>query len=435
MAEATAWTGARETALPAWACWSAAGAAAPWSVGVEEEVALSHPVDGRMANLASEALVGLRGRGVDASAETHACVIECKTRAHPTVAELGRELRALRSAAAGVLVDELGLDVVAAGLHPLALASQVRLSAGRHQREVAATTRALARREPTMALHVHVGVPDADAAVRGLDGLRADLPVLLAVASSSPFWHGEDSGFASFRVPLFSGFPRTGPPRWFGSYEAYVEDVERLLRVRAIPDPGFLWWDARLRPALGTIEVRVMDAQAVLGSVTAIAALVQCLVRRCAELAPSSEPVTRDLLDENRFLAARDGMRAALISPSGRRRVAARVVLERLLDGCDAVAPALGCEAELAAVAALAGAPADEQMREHAEREGVASLPRWLSGRYDASDSRSRRAERQAQRRSASVPACTATSTIAAAPTTIHSHPETTFDDTDHMTA
>lgn len=382
MREATAWAGGREAALPAWACWSPAGAATPWSVGVEEEVALATPADGRVANRASEALAGLRERGVAASAETHACVVELKTHAHLTVTTLGRELRAIRSAAAGVLVDDLGLDVVAAGTHPLARASEVTLSRGRRQREIAATTGALARREPTMALHVHVGVPDAATAVRGLDGLRSDLPVLLALASSSPFWRGEDSGFASYRTPLFSAFPRTGPPRWFGSYEAYVEDVERLLRARAIPDPGFLWWDARLRPALGTIEVRVMDAQAVLGSVTAIAALVQCLVRRGAEAGAAAEPVGRELLDENRFLAARDGMRAELIAPSGRRRVAVRAALERLLDRCHGAAAELGCAAELAAVEALADAPADVQLREHAEREGIASLPRWLSGRY-----------------------------------------------------
>src|SRR3954466_205858 len=112
-----------------------------------------------------------------------------------------------------------------------------------------------------MALHVHVAVPDGATAVRALDGLRDDLPLLLALSANSPFWRGADSGFASMRTPIFSMFPRVGIARHFGAYAEYVRAVEAVVGSGAIRDPSFLWWDARIQPRFGTVEVRIMDAQ------------------------------------------------------------------------------------------------------------------------------------------------------------------------------
>jgi carboxylate-amine ligase len=242
--------------------------------------------------------------------------------------------------------------------------------------------RMLARREPTMAQHVHVAVPDADAAVRALDGLRGALPVLLALSANSPYWHGSDSGFASLRTPVFSMFPRVGIPRRFARYGEYVATVAAMLRSRAIPDPGFLWWDARLRPHLGTLEVRVPDAQSRLLDVAALAALVQCLVRRYAEGGRAYAPPT-ELLAENRFLASRDGLEARLLDdrrPSGRR--AARAALAELLEYCAPQARELGCEAELADAGALAADPGYARQRRFAERRGPRALVARLADEY-----------------------------------------------------
>jgi carboxylate-amine ligase len=242
--------------------------------------------------------------------------------------------------------------------------------------------RALAYREPTMALHVHVAVPDADTAVHALDGLRSDLPVVLALSANSPFWRGSDSGFASIRTPLFSMFPRVGIPRRFAGYASYVGVLDRMLRSGAIPEPGFVWWDARLQPRLGTVEVRIADAQSRVGDVAAIAAVVHCLVRRHAERGRPrlAEP---EVLAENRFLAARDGMRAELIDGrKARRPVDDR--LAELLDACRPVAGALGCGAELAAAAALAADPGDVRQRRLAARDGLAALPARLGDEFAA---------------------------------------------------
>ncbi len=165
--------------------------------------------------------------------------------------------------------------------------------------------------------------PTSAPAVRALDGLREQLPLLLALSANSPFWQGRDSGLASARIPVFQAFPRTGTPRSFGTYEDYVEAVDVLIRCDAIPEPTFLWWDARLQPRLGTIEVRIMDAQTRVRDTAALAALVQCLVRREALERDDGRacPTAPEVLEENRFLASRDGDGRGVRRP--RRRAAA----------------------------------------------------------------------------------------------------------------
>jgi glutamate---cysteine ligase / carboxylate-amine ligase len=225
---------------------------------------------------------------------------------------------------------------------------------------------------------VHVAVPDGQAAVRALDGLRADLPLLLALSANSPFWRGRDSGFASMRTPVFSMFPRVGIPRHFGRYAGYIRAVEAMLSSGAVPDPGFLWWDARLQPRLGTVEVRIMDAQTRVEDVAALAAVVQCLVFRHARSA-SVPTATPEVLDENRFLAARDGMRAELIDASVSARRPAADMLAALLESCRPLAAKLGCAAELAGAEIVAGDPGDVRQRRLAAREGLAAVPKRLS--------------------------------------------------------
>jgi carboxylate-amine ligase len=244
--------------------------------------------------------------------------------------------------------------------------------------------RELARREPTFALHVHVAVPDPDAAVRALDGVREELPLLLALSANSPYWQGRDSGLASARIPVFQAFPRTGTPRSFGTYEAYVEAVDVLIRCDAIPEPTFLWWDARLQPRLGTLEVRIMDAQTRVRDSAALAALVQCLVRREAlERTPEREPVAPEVLEENRFLAARDGMDANFVDPLAGRCVPVADKLAETLRSCAPHAERLRCRHELAAVRALAERPGAMRQRTLAGRpEGLPGVLRAMHGDF-----------------------------------------------------
>ena len=181
-------------------------------------------------------------------------MVELATGIHPDVAAVVAELTSLRIRLAHELAA-IGLSVAAAGTHPLTVREETKLSRASRYRAVNDSLRVLARREPTMALHVHVGVPAPEDAIRLLNGLRRNIPVLLALSANSPFWQGRDSGFASARTVIFQAFPRAGPPRLFADYADYVEAVDALIAPEAIPNPSFVWWDLRLQPALGTVEV------------------------------------------------------------------------------------------------------------------------------------------------------------------------------------
>jgi carboxylate-amine ligase len=312
-----------------------------------------------------------------ASAETHSSAIELATRPHELVSEAVHEIAVLRGRLAYALED-LGLRAAVAGTHPAAQWTDTEVASGARYQTVHDTMRGLARREPTFALHVHVAVPGPQQAVAALGRLRVHLPVLLALSANSPYWQGRDSGLASARTPVFGAFPRTGIPRRFASYRSYVEAVDVLLRCDAFPEPTFLWWDIRLQPVLGTIEVRIMDAQTRAEDLAALAALVQCLVRLEALEGYAHDELSMmpEVLDENRFLATRDGMRARLIDPAGSCRRPVRDWVDELVAACAPHADALGCAPELRTVEALAEDPGHERQRALARgRQGGAQSP------------------------------------------------------------
>jgi carboxylate-amine ligase len=318
-------------------------------------------------------------------AETHAGAVELTTGAHATVggaiAELGDlRTRLARSAAA------LGVSVAVAGMHPGCVADPAPRAPGGRYQLIHESMRGIARREPTFALHVHVGVPGADAAIDLFNRLRAHLPVLLALSASSPLWRGAATGIASNRTIVFQAFPRTGLPRFFDDYGDWVRTVDVLLRAGAIPESTFLWWDVRPQPRLGTVEIRIMDAQPDLGATGALCALVQAIARLELEEGHVSSVAThaQEVLEENRFLAARDGPTAELIDPSRAVMLPFTGVLDDLLRAAAPHADALGCAAELARVPALARRPEARRQEEIAARDGIGGLVADLAGRFDA---------------------------------------------------
>jgi carboxylate-amine ligase len=370
--------------VSSWSTWNRAGAEAPWTVGIEEEVMLLDPMSWLPASRSEEVLEALDPEiAQHTAAETHGSAVELATAPHTTVAEAAAQLAALRGGLAARL-ETMGMAAAVAGTHPLASWEETEVSPGARYQFLYASMRELARREPTFALHVHVAVPDEHAAVRALDGVREELPLLLALSANSPYWQGRDSGLASARIPVFQAFPRTGTPRSFGSYEAYVEAVDVLIRCDAIPEPTFLWWDARLQPRLGTIEVRIMDAQTRVRDTAALAALVQCLVRREALERPEGrEPVAPEVLEENRFLAARDGMDAQFVDPDAGRCVPAADKLAATLRSCAPHADWLRCRHELASIRTLAERPGALRQRKVAGRgHGLAGVLRAMHGDF-----------------------------------------------------
>jgi carboxylate-amine ligase len=352
-----------------WAAWQRSE---PYTIGLEEEVMLLDPEDWSLAQRSDDVLPHLpAGLAKHVSAETHQGAIELATEPHATVGEAIAQLAELRAWLAEELSAQ-GLAVAAAGTHPFALWSETRVSPASRYQVILRTMADLARREPTFALHVHVGVPDPERAIRLLNQLRAHAPLLLALSANSPFWQGRSTGLASSRTSVFGAFPRTGLPRRFHSYGDWVATVDALLRCGAFPEPTFLWWDIRPQPALGTVEVRVMDAQTDVRATAALVALVQSLGRLELEEghAPELLVAGEELLAENRFLAARDGIEADLLDPTAELRRPARAQLRAVLDAARPHADVLGCRTELETVARLALEPPFLRQLDVAERPG-----------------------------------------------------------------
>jgi carboxylate-amine ligase len=261
------------------------------------------------------------------------------------------------------LVDELAaqeVHIASAGTHPFATWTETEISEGPRYRYLHETMRELARREPTHALHVHVAVHEPELATAAANRMRAHLPLLLALSANSPFWQGRDAGLASARTPIWGAFPRVGIPRRFADYRDYVSTLALLIDCGAIPEPTFVWWDLRLQPRYGTIEVRAMDAQTETWRTAALTALTQCLVRLEALEGYAAEELvaSEEALEENRFLAFRDGVDAELIDPAGCARVPLREHAARALEACAPHAAELDCERELADVERIIDRPA-----------------------------------------------------------------------------
>jgi carboxylate-amine ligase len=344
--------------LPAWSAWRAGSPSDQLTIGIEEEFMLLDPRDWSLAFRSDEVIADLPPELRDrVTPETHAAVMEVTTGVHRRVRDAVAELAGLRRDMSRALAGQ-GLRAAVAGMHPSATWSETVLSSHPRYRRVGDSMRVLARREPTLATHVHVGVATPQAAVGLLNRLRAHLPLLLALSSNSPFWQGRATGFASTRTTLFDAFPRTGVPRSFHGYSDWVRTVDALLRSGAIADPSLLWWDVRLQPRLGTVEVRIMDAQATVEDVGALAALVQSLARLELERPDGlgEELPATELIEASRFLAARDGMKALLIDVDSGQRIPAIAQLEQILSACHRHAKRLGSQRELASLRALAAA-------------------------------------------------------------------------------
>ena len=315
--------------------------------------------------------------------ETHAAVMEITTGVHHRVADAVVDLAERRRKMARALARH-GLRAAVAGTHPSAVWSDTVVSSHPRYRHIGESMRVLARREPTLATHVHVGVASPRAAVGLLNRMRVHLPLLLALSANSPFWQGRATGFASTRTTLFDAFPRSGVPRSFRGYGDWVGTVDALMRSDAIADPSLLWWDARLQPRHGTVEVRIMDGQTTLEDVAALAALVQSLARFELQRPdrPGDELPAVELIEENRFLAARDGMEALLIDLESGERISASAQLERMLATLRGHATRLGCARELAASRRLVAAGGAARQLAHARGGDLRSVAAGLARVY-----------------------------------------------------
>jgi glutamate---cysteine ligase / carboxylate-amine ligase len=248
---------------------------------------------------------------------------------HDALARQRERRRRLFALAAGN-----GAALGATGTHPWADYRAQPIIDTEHYRRVERDLKYVAWRNNTFSLHVHVGIRDADRAVRVCDRLRPVLPLLLAISTNSPYLDGRDTGLCSARTQSFTkSFPRCGVPDPFGGWRAYREYIEFLIGTRSIVEFTQVWWSVRPHFSFGTVEVRICDAQSTAQESEALASLMAACIAQAArdvdEGTPFSDPAPR-LIEENMWRAIRHGLDGRLIDLERGVEYPAREAIERL---------------------------------------------------------------------------------------------------------
>ncbi|HUJ33991.1 MAG TPA: carboxylate-amine ligase [Solirubrobacteraceae bacterium] len=323
---------------------------ATYTIGVEEEMMILDAESLELVN-AIESLLEQAPVG-EIKPELMESVLEVSTDPCANTAEAGEQLRVLRAQVRAAAARK-NLTIGSAGTHPFAMWEDQRIVARPRYRDLVSALRFVARQELIFGMHVHVAVDDPDKAIHVANGMRVHIPILLGLSANSPFWRAEATGLASTRTPIFRAFPRMGIPPTYKDWEDYEQRIEFMINARVIEDYTYLWHDVRPHPNFGTVEVRVMDSQTRVEHTLGLAALVQGLIRELCEHFDAGEPLSRypfEMLDENKWLAARHGLDGELVDLPYWDRVPARELARRLVDRMRDHCQDLGSVAELDAV-------------------------------------------------------------------------------------
>jgi carboxylate-amine ligase len=348
------------------------GSREPFSVGVEEELFLVDPVSGRQVNASAAVHDRLGSVAGTVERELHACQIELITDVCRSAAEAVGALDRLRRS-----VLATGTGLLGAGTHPSATEGEAEITdKDRYERIRDLLGDAVAT--PVAGLHIHVGMPDAESAIRAFNGLRRHLPLLQALAANSPFRHGRDTGLASAREVTIRAWPRSGVPRAMRDFADFAATTRLLTRAADVPDYTWFWWKLRPHPRLGTVELRALDVQASLDDTASLVALVHCLARHAAEADPRPDPPV-EVLEEGAFRAARFGVAARLPDAEGHLRSVSEL-LDAALELARLHADELQCADQLDRLTeVLAGAGGAGRQRAVYEIAGLDALLRELT--------------------------------------------------------
>jgi glutamate---cysteine ligase / carboxylate-amine ligase len=368
------------------------GKTQPYTLGVEEEYMLLDSETFDLVQHIDTFLAAVAGHELEAQmkAELMQSVLEIATPVCESAADVDRELRKLREYVTSI-AGEKSLRVGSAGTHPFSLFESQRITARDRYRALVDQMQYVARRELIFGLHIHVAVDDAEKAIQVVNGLLVELPLLLALSASSPFWRGEPTGLASTRQLVFAAFPRSGPPPRFRDYADYAEVVGQLEKTGCIADYTHIWWDIRPHPRLGTVEVRICDAVSRVEHAVALAAYCQALVKLYCERFDRGEEIRsyhRILTSENKWLAARYGLEAPLmdLATGARNRIPVAQLIRRRLHELKPHASELGSEDALDGIREILakGNGADRQLRVFNANRDVVEVVREIADATEA---------------------------------------------------
>ena len=306
-----------------------------YTIGVEEEYQIVDPeTRGLVSDSDSVLERAWPALGDQVEPEMLASQIEVMTPVCHTLPDVRRELSRLRR---GIIqaAEEEGRWISAASTHPFSNWEDQDFTPNNRYRRIKESFGRLAEMQLSFGFHVHVGLGDREAAVEILNRLRVWLAPLLALSANSPFWQGEDTGYASYRTQIWGRFPTAGPAGYLGSLAAHDSLVKSLVESGSVLDVASIYWDARLPEKHDTVEIRVADVCSKLDETIMLTGLARALVHECHERSRRGEPCPNprpELVRAAHWRASRDGLDSELIDLEAGRSVPAREIIQNLLD-------------------------------------------------------------------------------------------------------
>ncbi|MGG5173477.1 glutamate--cysteine ligase [Pseudarthrobacter sp. J1763] len=332
------------------------------TLGIEWELALVDATTGELASVANEVLRGVSAKHPTLNEDDeHPHIkqelllntVELVTGVHRRVGTAKADLEASLAAVREV-TDPMGVEVFSAGSHPFSPPQLQPVTDKERYAKLIDRTQWWGRQMVIYGVHVHVGLDHRDKALPVMDGLTNYLPHFQALSASSPFWGGEDTGYASQRALMFQQLPTAGLPYRFNTWAEYESYVQDMFTTGVIDAGSEIRWDIRPVPALGTVEMRICDGLSTLEEVGAIAALTQCLVQEFSDVLDSGwriPAMPRWFVKENKWRAARYGLDAIIIlDGDGNEQLVTDHLREHVLNRLEPIAARLGCAQELSDV-------------------------------------------------------------------------------------
>jgi carboxylate-amine ligase len=322
------------------------------TLGVEWELALVNKSTGDLVQIADDVLRELGTDGDEHPQITHELLlntIELVSRVHHRVDETVDDLRELIALVQAV-TDPLDVELMCAGTHPSAQWFDQQVTQNDRYDRLVERTQWWGRQMLIWGIHVHVGVENRDKVLPLVNGLLSYFPHLQSLSASSPFWGGAKTGYASNRALMFQQLPTAGLPYQFGSWANYEQYVQDLVTTGVVRDYTEVRWDIRPSPHWGTVEMRACDGLSTSEEISAVAALIQCLVEWLSTRIDNGEQLQNLqpwFVRENKWRAARYGMDATIIvNPAGDQRPVTDDIRDVLVTLAP-VADRLGCAADL----------------------------------------------------------------------------------------